>query len=123
MQFWSLRYNDNLLTLPSLYGRKPNLTYCLVLQRTITTPGVWRIRRLGNSPTIEVFRIENIGHGKILSPDFVRWREELVGDLDPNEALARKLSRELDQELEEMELEKQKASLLAKLAAVGGGGG
>lgn len=65
--------------------------------------------------------MENTGHGKILSRSFVHWREELAGLVDPDELLARQVSQELEQEVEEMELERQRAALLAKLAAAGNG--
>jgi len=65
--------------------------------------------------------MENTGHGKMLSPSFVHWREELAGLVDPDELLARQVSQELEQEMEEMELERQRAALLAKLAAAGNG--
>jgi len=42
-----------------------------------------------------------------------------VSQMDPDEALAREVSQELEREVAEMELEKMKAGLLAKLAAVG----
>lgn len=46
------------------------------LKKTIAGEGVWRIRRRDNSPVIEVFKIEDSGHGDILSSDFVKWRTE-----------------------------------------------
>ena len=44
------------------------------LGKTITTDGVWRIRRVERCPAIEVFKKEESGHGDILSPEFVEWR-------------------------------------------------
>ncbi|EER40573.1 HLA class III protein Dom3z [Histoplasma capsulatum H143] len=36
--------------------------------------GLWRIRRQEKSPVIEVFKLEDSGHGGILSQAFVDWR-------------------------------------------------
>lgn len=49
-----------------------------VLRATIVGDGVWRIRRRERSPTIEVFRIEEVGHGDIVSDDFINWRIKLA---------------------------------------------
>ena len=46
----------------------------LGLKRTITTNGVWRIRRRERSSVIEVFKNEESGYGDILHPEFVEWR-------------------------------------------------
>ena len=54
----------------------------LGLKRTITTSGIWRIRRRERSPVIEVFKNEESGYGDILAPDFVEWRN----GMDANEA-------------------------------------
>ncbi|KAI9052299.1 hypothetical protein LZ554_003653 [Drepanopeziza brunnea f. sp. 'monogermtubi'] len=48
------------------------------LKATITEDGVWRIRRKERSSGIEVFRIEEVGHGDILSDDFINWRIKLA---------------------------------------------
>ncbi|KAF4628497.1 hypothetical protein G7Y89_g9656 [Cudoniella acicularis] len=40
--------------------------------------GVWRIRRKERSSTIEVFKIEETGHGDILPDEFINWRIKLV---------------------------------------------
>jgi RAT1-interacting protein len=48
------------------------------LRSTIVGDGVWRIRRKERSPTIEVFRIEETGHGDIVSDDFINWRIKLA---------------------------------------------
>ncbi|KAH0600301.1 hypothetical protein MHUMG1_01297 [Metarhizium humberi] len=48
-----------------------------VLQSTINDEGVWRIRRHPASPTIEVFKVEETGHGNILSDEFKNWRIKL----------------------------------------------
>lgn len=46
--------------------------------KTTITEGVWRIRRQENSTAVEVFRIEESGHSKIISDEFLRWRRELA---------------------------------------------
>ncbi|MCJ1322973.1 decapping endonuclease targeting mRNA [Xylographa vitiligo] len=46
------------------------------LQQTITTEGVWRIRRRDRSSVIEVFRHEDSGYGDILSHEFIAWRKK-----------------------------------------------
>jgi len=47
------------------------------LKATITEDGVWRIRRKERSPTIEIFRVEETGHGDIISDEFINWRIKL----------------------------------------------
>ncbi|KAI9686317.1 MAG: decapping endonuclease targeting mRNA [Bogoriella megaspora] len=47
------------------------------LQKTVTTDGVWRIRHKLDSPEIEVFKVEENGHGEILSNEFKQWRKAL----------------------------------------------
>ncbi|KAM0287427.1 hypothetical protein ACHAQH_000378 [Verticillium albo-atrum] len=47
------------------------------LRQTINDDGVWRIRRKPGSPTIEVFRIVEAGHGEILTDEFINWRIKL----------------------------------------------
>ncbi|KAI9826244.1 MAG: hypothetical protein M1819_007412 [Sarea resinae] len=50
------------------------------LKNTITTEGgVYRIRHRERNSVVEVFKVEETGHGNILTPEFVRWREELAG--------------------------------------------
>lgn len=49
----------------------------LVLKETIQGDGVWRISRRERSSVIEVFRIEESGHGDILTDDFINWRIKL----------------------------------------------
>ncbi|EEH16876.2 hypothetical protein PABG_06963 [Paracoccidioides brasiliensis Pb03] len=44
------------------------------LKLVINDEGLWRIRRQEKSPVIEVFRLEDSGHGGILSQSFVDWR-------------------------------------------------
>ncbi|CZS93688.1 probable Protein RAI1 [Rhynchosporium agropyri] len=64
------------------------------LKATIQGDGVWRIRRKERSPTIEVFRIEEAGHGDIISDEFINWRiklalsDPLPAAPDPNPAPA-----------------------------------
>ncbi|RDL35005.1 uncharacterized protein BP5553_06936 [Venustampulla echinocandica] len=48
------------------------------LKTTITGDGVWRIRRKERSSAVEVFRVEETGHGDILSDDFINWRIKLA---------------------------------------------
>ncbi|KAK0116303.1 decapping endonuclease targeting mRNA [Cadophora gregata] len=50
------------------------------LKATIRGDGVWRIRRKERSPAIDVFRIEEAGHGDIISDDFINWRIKLAMD-------------------------------------------
>ncbi|KAL9091864.1 MAG: hypothetical protein Q9165_004615 [Trypethelium subeluteriae] len=45
------------------------------LRNTITSEGVWRIRHKHESGQVEVFKIEESGHGNILSQQFRDWRE------------------------------------------------
>ncbi|KAH8200894.1 hypothetical protein TruAng_004980 [Truncatella angustata] len=47
------------------------------LRRTINDEGVWRIRRQPKSGTIDVFRVEEAGHGRILTDEFINWRIKL----------------------------------------------
>lgn len=49
-----------------------------VLKATVTGDGVWRIRRKERAPVIEVFKLEDTGHGDILSDEFVNWRIKLA---------------------------------------------
>lgn len=46
----------------------------LGLKTVVNTEGTWRIRKRERSPVIEVFRIEESGHGDILSSNFTEWR-------------------------------------------------
>lgn len=48
------------------------------LKGTVTSDGVWRIRRKERTPVIEVFKHEETGYGDILSPEFVKWRMTLT---------------------------------------------
>jgi RAT1-interacting protein len=49
-----------------------------VLRATILGDGVWRIRRKERTSTIEVFKVEETGHGDILSDEFINWRIKLA---------------------------------------------
>jgi len=51
------------------------------LKDTITEDGVWRIQKREKMPTIEVFKLEDTGHGDILSQNFARWRKTGLPDL------------------------------------------
>ncbi|KAL8985163.1 MAG: hypothetical protein Q9205_001040 [Flavoplaca limonia] len=46
------------------------------LKSTIVGEGVWRIRKREKGTVIETFRIEESGHGNILSRDFLTWRSQ-----------------------------------------------
>ncbi|KAK5459634.1 decapping endonuclease targeting mRNA [Exophiala xenobiotica] len=46
------------------------------LKGVITEDGVWRIRKREKVPVIEVFKVEETGHGDILSQAFLDWRSE-----------------------------------------------
>lgn len=60
----------------------------------ITSDGVWRIRRRERSPVIEVFKIEESGHGDILSREFIEWRcAGSIDDVDVETAKARLLNQ------------------------------
>ncbi|MCJ1256826.1 decapping endonuclease targeting mRNA [Lignoscripta atroalba] len=50
------------------------------LKRTVTSDGVWRIRRKDRSPVIEVFKHEETGYANILSHEFVAWRSRTASD-------------------------------------------
>jgi len=63
------------------------------LKETITSEGVWRIRRRKKSAVIEVFKNEESGYGDVLSREFVDWRtkgtaheKEDVGDVEAAKA-------------------------------------
>ncbi|KAI1924561.1 decapping endonuclease targeting mRNA [Ophidiomyces ophidiicola] len=46
------------------------------LRNIISTEGVWRIRKREKAPVIEVFKLEDTGHGGILSDAFMNWRSQ-----------------------------------------------
>jgi RAT1-interacting protein len=48
------------------------------LRETINDEGVWRIRRQRQSPIIEVVKVEETGHGDLLSEEFKNWRIKLA---------------------------------------------
>ncbi|KAJ9143854.1 Dhp1-interacting protein Din1 [Pleurostoma richardsiae] len=54
------------------------------LRSRIDDDGVWRIRRRSGSPQIEVFKVEETGHGNILTDDFINWRIKLSLSSDGN---------------------------------------
>ncbi|KAI0532510.1 RAI1 like PD-XK nuclease-domain-containing protein [Xylaria digitata] len=47
------------------------------LRNTINDEGVWRIRRRAGSSSIELFKVEEVGHGSILTEEFINWRIKL----------------------------------------------
>ncbi len=47
------------------------------LRTTVNDDGVWRIRRAPRSQVVEVFRLEEAGHGGVLTDDFINWRIRL----------------------------------------------
>jgi RAT1-interacting protein len=65
------------------------------LKATITEDGVWRIRRKERSPTIEVFRVEETGHGDVLSDEFINWRIKLA--LNTKEAVGTGVRSTIDE--------------------------
>ena len=63
-----------LFSLPGLFT---NTARYLGLKTTITQDGTWRIRKAEKSPVIEVFKVEESGHGDILSSEFTDWRAKM----------------------------------------------
>ncbi|KAG5757126.1 hypothetical protein H9Q72_004912 [Fusarium xylarioides] len=59
-------------------------TFLEWITENINDEGVWRIRREPQSPTIELFKVEETGHGDILSDEFKNWRIKLA--LGPSDA-------------------------------------
>ena len=53
------------------------------LKQTITTEGVWRLRKRSNVPVLELFKVEETGHGDILSQSFVEWRTDIISQGEP----------------------------------------
>ena len=47
----------------------------LGIKGIITDEGVWRISKQDKSDRIQVFKLEDNGHGNVLSSDFVQWRQ------------------------------------------------
>jgi hypothetical protein len=54
------------------------LTHLSGLKKTINREGTWRIRKKEKSPVIEVYQVEEQGHGDILSPAFKAWRSTMA---------------------------------------------
>lgn len=71
----------------------------LGLKQTITTNGVWRIRRREKSPVIEVFKNEEFGYGGILSPEFVEWRNGRDANEANTETVSKRLTGSLNQDI------------------------
>lgn len=40
----------------------------------MTSEGVWHIRRREKAQVIEVFKVEESGHGGILSKEYLQWK-------------------------------------------------
>ena len=53
------------------------LTRGTVLCSVINDEGVWRIRRRPKEANVEVFKVEETGHGRILTDEFINWRIKL----------------------------------------------
>ena len=47
------------------------------LRDTVNDEGVWRIRRRPRAHAIEVFKVEEVGHGDVLTDEFINWRIKL----------------------------------------------
>lgn len=47
---------------------------CAGLKKIIVEEGVWRIQKEEKSSILKVFKVEDSGHGDILSENFTRWR-------------------------------------------------
>ncbi|KAK4167980.1 RAI1 like PD-XK nuclease-domain-containing protein [Cladorrhinum sp. PSN259] len=47
------------------------------LRVTVNDDGVWRIRRQKGASEIEVWRVEEAGHGEVLTEEFMNWRIKL----------------------------------------------
>lgn len=60
-------------------------TNSLGLKSTISQDGTWRIRKAEKSPVIEVFQVEESGHGDILSSEFTDWRSKMAQSGDPGQ--------------------------------------
>ena len=54
--------------------------------------GVWRIRRKEYSPVIEIFMVEETGHGDILSDEFINHRIKLA--MKPEEPIEQSMTSE-----------------------------
>ncbi|KAK7416566.1 decapping endonuclease targeting mRNA [Neonectria magnoliae] len=76
--------------IPEIVGSQPNpkwnadmcVNFAAVflewLTKTVNDEGVWRITRQPQSSTIDVFKVEETGHGNILSDEFKDWRIKLA---------------------------------------------
>lgn len=53
------------------------------IRSTMDDDGVWRIRRRARSSVIEMFKIEETGHGRVLTDDFINWRIKLSLGVEP----------------------------------------
>ena len=53
------------------------------LRGSINDDGVWRFRRRPRAPEVEVFQVEEVGHGTILTDEFLNWRIKLAIGVDP----------------------------------------
>ncbi len=58
------------------------------LKTVITEDGVWRIRKREKVPVLEVVKLEESGHGDILSENFVQWRAVSMPQLTKRNALS-----------------------------------
>ncbi|VBB76221.1 Putative Protein RAI1 [Podospora comata] len=47
--------------------------------------GVWRIRFDAKSKAVELFKVEETGHGRILTDEFVNWRTRLASSNQPQD--------------------------------------
>jgi RAT1-interacting protein len=47
------------------------------LRQSISDGGVWRIKRESKSAHIELFKVEEVGHGSIITDEFMNWRIKL----------------------------------------------
>lgn len=61
----------------SLTTHARELTLFSGLKQTIREDGTWRIRKQEKSSVIEVFKVEESGHGDILSSSFKSWRSSM----------------------------------------------
>lgn len=68
------------------------------IKATITEDGVWRIRRKERSPIIEVFKVEETGHGDILSDEFINWRIKLALNAKPSAEIGENVSTNMHNE-------------------------
>jgi hypothetical protein len=70
--------SDWLLCFLRILRNKLTSVSTTVLKTAVTEEGVYRIRRREKSGVIEVFKIEEQGTGKILSDEFLQWRQQLL---------------------------------------------